>query len=307
MLRFGTSGVPLTSRTPTTEDGIRRARELGLDALEMSWVNGIRMGPESAARIAALAREHDIALTAHAPYYVNLCGDDAVRARSIRRLVQAGELAQLCGAGSFCFHAGFFGQLDPDEARRLVVQGLSEITDRLRERGVAVDVRPELTGKPTQVGSFEDLLDWSAGVPGIRPCIDFSHQYARLQGAVNDFESFRAMLHAVRSRLGTGALERLHIHIAGIEFGPKGERRHLPLAESKFRYRELLRALNDERVSGWVVCESPLMEDDALRLQRFARRLAGGAAPRRTGAGRAAPRKRAPSGTRGDRQAAPVS
>ena len=188
MLRFGTSGVPLTSRTPTTEDGIRRARELGLDALEMSWVNGIRMGPESAARIAALAREHDIALTAHAPYYVNLCGDDAVRARSIRRLVQAGELAQLCGAGSFCFHAGFFGQLDPDEARRLVVQGLSEITDRLRERGVAVDVRPELTGKPTQVGSFEDLLDWSAGVPGIRPCIDFSHQYARLQGAVNDFE-----------------------------------------------------------------------------------------------------------------------
>ena len=49
MLRFGTSGVPLTSRTPTTEDGIRRARELGLDALEMSWVNGIRMGPESAA------------------------------------------------------------------------------------------------------------------------------------------------------------------------------------------------------------------------------------------------------------------
>ena len=69
------------------------------------------------------------------------------------------------------------------------------------------------------------------------------------------------------------ALERLHVHIAGIEFGPRGERRHLPLRESRFRYRELLRALKDCQVSGWVVCESPAMEDDALLLQRCYRRL----------------------------------
>ncbi len=48
----------------------------------------------------------------------------------------------------------------------------------------------------------------------------------------------------------------------------------MPLRESAFRYRELLRALRDQRVSGWVICESPEMEDDALRLQRAYRRLA---------------------------------
>jgi len=110
-------------------------------------------------------------------------------------------------------------------------------------------------------------------VAGVRPCIDFSHQYARHQGRFNTYDEFAAMLEDVRVRLGAGALERLHVHMGGIEYGPHGERRHLPLRKSRFRYRELLRALKDARVSGWVVCESPAMEDDALLLQRTYRRL----------------------------------
>ena len=273
-LRFGTSGIPRTSERPDTVHGIGRARALGLDCMEMAWVNGVRMKPESADRIAEAAREHALELTAHAPYYVNLCGDDAVRERSMARLEHTGELAARCGAQSFCFHAGFYGQLSPAEAQRRVLDGLREVTSRLKQRGIEVDVRPELTGRVSQLGSLEDLVDWSESVPGIRPCIDFSHHYARLQGVPNDYDAFRSMLKTVRRRLGAAALKRLHIHIAGIEFGPRGERRHLPLMRSKFRYRELLRALLDERVSGWVVCESPDMEDDALRLQRAYRRLA---------------------------------
>jgi deoxyribonuclease-4 len=273
-LRFGTSGIPRSSARPDTPSGIARARQLGLDCMEMAWVNGVRMKPESATRIAAASREHDIALTAHAPYYVNLCGEEAVRERSVARLEQTGELAARCGAASFCFHAGFYGKRTPEVAQRMVLEGLKEVTARLRARGVEVDVRPELTGKPSQIGSLEDLVDWSERVPGVHPCIDFSHHYARLQGVPNDYDAFRGVLKTVRRRLGAVALRRLHVHIAGIEFGPKGERRHLPLQRSRFRYRELLRALRDEKVSGWVVCESPEMEDDALRLQRAYRRLA---------------------------------
>lgn len=272
-LRFGTSGIPRTSRRPDSVHGIARARELGLDCMEMAWVNGVRMKPESADAIAAAAREHGLELTAHAPYYVNLCGEEAVRERSMARLEHTGELAARCGAKSFCFHAGFYGKHAPEAAQRLVIDGLIEVTSRLQRRGIEVDVRPELTGRVSQLGSLEDLVDWSERVPGIRPCIDFSHHYARLQGVPNDYAAFRGMLKMVRRRLGAAALKRLHVHIAGIEFGPRGERRHLPLRRSRFAYRELLRALHDERVSGWVVCESPEMEDDALRLQRAYRRL----------------------------------
>ena len=273
MLRFGTSGIPRSTPRPGTDHGIRRARELGLECLEMAWVNGVRMGDATADRIAEAARATGLELTAHGPYYVNLCGDAEVVRRSLDRLLHTARLAQRCGAHSFCFHAGFYQQRPPAEANRLVREGLASITAQLRQEGVRVDVRPELTGKPTQVGSLEEILAWSETIEGVRPCVDFSHQYARHGGAFNSYREFGETLERIRDRLGRAALDRLHVHIAGIEFGPRGERRHLPLRKSRFRYRELLRALKDCRVSGWVVCESPAMEDDALHLQRVYRRL----------------------------------
>ena len=273
MLRFGTSGIPRSSARPGTVHGIRRTRELGLDHLEMAWVNGVRMSDESADAIAAAAREHDVTLTAHGPYFINLCGAEDVVERSRARLEETARLGARCGAQSFCFHAGFYGALGAREANRRVLRELRRVAAAVRRRRHAIDIRAELTGKATQVGSLEEVLDWSAAVPGVLPCVDFSHRYARDLGAHNRYEDFAATLAAIGERLGRGALDRLHVHISGIQYGPRGERRHEPLVETKFRWRELLRALKDLRVGGWVVSESPCMEDDALLLQRTYRRM----------------------------------
>jgi deoxyribonuclease-4 len=163
MLRFGTSGIPHSTRRPGTDHGIRRAREMGLDRLEMAWVNGVRMGNEAANRIAAAARATGLELTAHGPYYVNLCGSAEVVQRSLDRLLHTARMAERCGAHSFCFHAGFYQTLAPVEADRMVREGLAFITAQLRRESVRVDVRPELTGKPTQVGSRA-----VAGAQGLR-------------------------------------------------------------------------------------------------------------------------------------------
>ncbi len=272
-LRFGTSGIPRSTPRPGTVHGIRRARELGLEHLEMAWVNGVRMSDETADAIAAAAREHELTLTAHAPYFVNLCGEDDVVERSCGRLEEAGRLGVRCGAKSFCFHAGFYGKLDHAEANRRVRTGLERVTATLRKQKLSIDVRAELTGKASQLGSLDEVLAWSEGVRGVLPCVDFSHRYARECGLHNRYEDFAATLQAIEAALGRSALDRLHVHISGIEYGPKGERRHEPLRETKFRWKELLRALKDLRVGGWVVSESPCMEDDALLLQKTYKRL----------------------------------
>jgi deoxyribonuclease-4 len=273
-LRFGTAGIPLSTSRPGTVHGIRRARELGLECLEMSWGNGVRMSGATADRIREAHLECSLELTAHAPYYVNLCGAEDVVERSMARLIEAGVQAGRCGAASFCFHPGWYGGQTPSVARRRVAARLRQLTRALRGLGASLDARPETTGKPSQVGTLDEILTWSAAIPGIRPCLDFSHQYARHQGAFNRHEDFLALLGQVSARLGREALSRLHVHISGIEFGPGGERRHVPLLKSKFRWRDLLRALHEVHASGWVICETPAMEEDALRLQRFYRRIA---------------------------------
>jgi len=239
----------------------------------MAWVNGVRMSDATADQIAETARACDLTLTAHAPYYVNLCGAPEIVERSVARLVETGRLGARCGARSFCFHAGFYGTHARERADAMVRAGLERVTSALGRMGAGIDVRTELTGKPTQVGSLEEILAWCVDPGGVLPCVDFSHRYAREQGKHNRYEDFAATLAAIEEALGRAALERLHVHISGIEYGPKGERRHEPLRETAFRWKELLRALKDLRVSGWVVAESPAMEDDALLLQKTYRRL----------------------------------
>ena len=75
------------------------------------------------------------------------------------------------------------------------------------------------------------------------------------------------MLLRVEERLGRAALDNMHIHVSGIDYGPKGEIKHLDLDESDFQYAELIKALADYNVKGIVICESPNLEQDALLLQ----------------------------------------
>jgi deoxyribonuclease-4 len=147
-----------------------------------------------------------------------------------------------------------------------VKENLEHILAQLREEGNGVTIRPEITGKGSQFGTLEEVLQLSAEVEGLAPAVDFAHLHARA-GRVNSYDEFAAILGQVESALGRKALDDIHIHVSGIEYGPKGERKHLVFADSDFRYADLLRALKDFDVRGLLICESPNLEEDALLLQ----------------------------------------
>jgi deoxyribonuclease-4 len=84
---------------------------------------------------------------------------------------------------------------------------------------------------------------------------------------MNTFAEWSAVLRRYAAALGMASLQRLHIHCSGIEYGPKGERKHLPLVDSDLDLVPLLRALIDQGCAGRILCESPVMEDDALLMK----------------------------------------
>lgn len=134
-------------------------------------------------------------------------------------------------------------------------------------------ISPEVTGKGSQFGTLEELLQLSSEIEGVALCIDFSHWHART-GKANSYQDFSAILDQVEKRLGRRGLDNMHIHVSGIAYGSKGEIKHLMLQDSDFRYVELLKALKERRAKGVVICESvPYLEQDALLLQETYRRL----------------------------------
>src|SRR3989304_3422227 len=114
-------------------------------------------------------------------------------------------------------------------------------------------------GKPAMLGSLEDVLALSREVEGGEPCLDFAHLHARPgDGSMNTFEEWSAVLRRYAEVLGAASLQRLHIHCSGIEYGAKGERKHLPLVDSDLDLAGLLRALADQGCGGRILCESPV-------------------------------------------------
>ncbi len=59
----------------------------------------------------------------------------------------------------------------------------------------------------------------------------------------------------------------MHIHLSGIHYSEKGERNHLPFEESDFNYIACLKAFKDFNINGCIICESPILEKDALLLK----------------------------------------
>lgn len=273
-LLFGPAGVPHSAKALSTPAGIERVAELGLGCMEMEFVRGVKMSKETALRVAEVAVTEKIALSAHAPYFINLNAKEPEKIRASReRVLHTARIASMCGAISIVFHAAFYLGDQPTRVYEQVKKQLEKLTEQLRTEGNRVLIRPELTGKPSQFGTLDEIVEISAEVAGVAPCIDFAHWHART-GKFNSYNEFMSLFRRVEDKLGRQAINNMHIHVSGVAYGKHGEIKHLNLKDSDFNYIDLVRALSDYEVKGLVICESPNIEEDALLIQEAYRTIA---------------------------------
>ena len=266
-LLFGTGGTPRSAKSSSTIDGIERIAELGLGCMEIEFVQGVKMGEAGARLVGETAAKAGVKLSAHGPYFINLNAREPEKIRASQgRILQTARIASIFGAENITFHAAFYLGDPPEKAYNTVKKYLDEIMHQLKRENNRVWVRPEIMGKLSQFGTIEEVLNLSTELEGIAPCLDFAHWHART-GKFNSYQEFASILEQVKERLGRAALDDMHIHMSGIDYGKKGEIKHLNLKESDFQYAELLKALRDYDAKGIVICESPNLEEDALLLQ----------------------------------------
>jgi len=268
-LLFGTAGVPLSTSEDSSLAAIERIKALGLDCLEIEFVKGVKMGFDTARKVREKAAALGVRLSVHAPYFINLNSEDpGKRLSSQDRLLNTARVGAACGAGSVVFHAAFYGKDPPEKAYEAVKAELKTLLSIVRTERLPITLRIETMGKRSQFGSLDEVLNLCREVDGLQPCLDFSHLYAR-EGKINSYTDFHRVLSKVARKLGPRALRNVHIHIAGIHYGDKGEIKHLNLGEGDFRYDEWLEVLRDLGVEGLVICESPNLEEDALMLKNL--------------------------------------
>ena len=269
--RFGTVGSPIsTPKKPGGSVGaVIHTRELGMGALELGWVRSVRIGEATCEAIRQAGDEHNVLLSVHAPYYINLNADDDEWPKSRQRLMDAAQYGNLAGATEIIFHPGSYFGNPPGEVLPTAIKRLEGCLRELRDAGNPVNLRPETMGKSAMLGSLEDTLEMSKQISGVLPCLDFAHLHARTgDGSMNSYDEWCQVLEAYAETLGEDALKNLSCHLSGIEYTEKGEQNHLPIEASDFDLKALFMALHKFGAGGRLLCESPVMEEDALLFQK---------------------------------------
>ena len=265
VFRFGTVGAPKSRpKKPGGSVGaILHLRTLNLSAFELGWVRSVRVSEKTCATIKTAAVENDVALSIHAPYYINLNATDEEWPKSRQRLMDAAHYGNLAGATDIIFHPGSYFGNPPETVLPMAIERLQGCVAELRDSGNPVTLRPETMGKAAMLGSLADTLAMSRVIAGVEPCLDLAHLHARSgDGRMNTYAEWAQVLEQYAAQLGAEALQRLHIHLSGIEYGPKGEREHLPIQESDLNLDAILQACYDFECGGRIVCESPILEED---------------------------------------------
>ena len=260
MSGFSVKLGPAGSSGHGTLEGIRFAKENGLQAMEVEFVRGVRMKNELAKEAGNLAKELGIRLSIHAPYYINLASEDMQKRKdSIGRIIESCERGHHLGAADIVFHASYYGKYEKDDVFGIVKEAITVMQDMIRENGWKVRLAPETTGKNSQWGDLGEVLRMVRET-GCSMCIDFAHLYARNRGVI-DYGK-------VLDKIETVKPGHIHCHFSNIEFTLKGERRHLNL-DGKPPFKPLAEELVKRRLDATIICESPVTWEDSLRMKRI--------------------------------------
>ncbi len=267
---IGTAGIPHSTKKSGTVEGIKRVAELGLTATEIEFVRGIYMTPELAKKVKETATKNKIALTVHAPYYINLNSPEEAKIKaSVQRILKSAKIGNLAGATSVTFHPAYYMKKDPKEVYEIVKAQLIEMVAELKKENNPIRVSPETTGKVSQFGELKELLQLAKEIKQVWLCIDFAHLHARSNGKFNSKREFDAVFDTVKDYLGAPGLSNLHMHVSGINYGAKGEKNHLQLPNSDFNIKALIESMKENKISGILIAESPNPEKDALLIQEL--------------------------------------
>ncbi len=266
MIVFGTAGIPL-SCNGNILDAIEWNAQHGLKALEVEFVRGVWGKQKLFEKAKERSDKLKVILSVHAPYYINLLSNDEEKIKaSYKRIISSAKRAQWMNAKLVVVHTGYYGKLDKKQAFEIAVERYGILIDKMREQDIKVMLSPEVLGRKSQFACLEQIIDLTneIGKKYMHPTIDFAHIAAMQKYDLTKQQAFDEIFEMLIKKLKTN---EFHIHFSGVEFGEKGEKKHLVFEQAKTpNYKLFIKALKKNNIKGEVICESPAMEFDTLKL-----------------------------------------
>jgi deoxyribonuclease-4 len=281
--RFGTAGVPLNFKLLKAKmhEIPSLLHEIGLDAFEyqaVRWGTQPQITQQDAEKLGAEAKKHDIRLSMHGSYFINLAGKDDVVSASKERIIAGAVAADWMGAYVLVFHPGFYGKLEKSFAFKNCLSALKDVSQTIKDMGLNVKLGPETMGRKFQVGNIDEIMTLWQEIENIQLVVDWGHLHSRDLGAFKKVDDVRAVAEKIESTLGSKVLQSMHCHFSKIEFSSQGERKHHPLDDFRYgpEFELLAKVIVDFKMHPTIICETPVLDIDALKMKEVLQQVSEG-------------------------------
>ena len=277
MIKFGPSGNSesfYARGLSHTEDAAKFVREMGLDCFEYSFGRGVRMSEGKAISIGEAFAAQNVEISVHAPYYINFANpSDESAQNSYNYVLESGRALKLMGGKRCVFHSATQGKAEREDAVRLTEERLKTLRDYIYLNGLSdLYFCPETMGKIAQIGTLEEIVRFCKIDKVFLPAVDFGHINAREQGSLHTVSDYKSRLEYMIGELGYERVKHFHVHFSRIQYGDKGEIRHLTFADTVFGpfFEPLAAALKELKLEPYIVSESAgTQAEDALEMKRI--------------------------------------
>ena len=253
-------------------------KKFGLDAYEYEAGRGVNASDETFVKLGEAAREAQIALSIHAPYFISLSSvEEEKRLGSAKYILDSARALHCMGgeyaAGTMVIHAGSCSKIDRAVAVDYAKDALRHALDELDKAGFyGVKLGIETMGKVGQLGTLDEVMALCTVDATVVPVIDFGHMNAREQGGVFvTADDYKRVFDLVAEKKSPEAAQNLHCHFSKIEYTKGGEKRHLTFEDTVFgpAYEPLMEAIVSLGVTPTIICESDgTQAEDALAMKQ---------------------------------------
>ena len=249
-------------------------KEIGLDAYEYSFGRGYTMGADTAKIIGNEAEKNGICVSIHAPYYINFANESEEMAEKSYNYILTGlKILKLMKGKHLVFHVASQGKQTRENAIALMTTRVKNLVKKVYENGYGdMNICPETMGKPMQIGTYKEIIDLCTIDKILVPTFDFGHIYSLNLGDFGSYENYKEIFDYAISKLGFERASNCHIHFSKIEYGKKGEVRHLNFEDEGFGpdFFPLAKVIKDLNLSPTIICEShSKMSEDALFMKQI--------------------------------------
>ena len=250
----------------------------GLDLFEYSFGQGYRMSSDTAVKIGNEFKKEGIELSVHAPYFINFANpDDEMFSKTIGYISTGIKFLKNLQAKRLIFHPASCGKQTREDAVKLMMERFKEVMPSFeKELDDDMFLCPETMGKLMQIGTYKEVIDLCTISSKLIPTFDFGHINSLEQGSLKAKDDFKRILDYSIDKLGYDRTNNCHIHFSKIQYGPKGEIKHLNYDDVLYGpdFEPLAEVLIEYNLSPRVICESMnQMPHDALLMKKIYHKL----------------------------------